>query len=104
MIQIKSTNPRFTKGMTLNGNLLSGDTYRAKDNIKKFWDGEWDAARKVWIVNPEKVMATLNSKYNWGLAIEAEDAPKTATTHVRAQKSELCPRCGTYCYGDCSAH
>lgn len=69
---IKSTNPRFTKGLKLEGNVLSGDTYRASHNIKKYWDGKWDATRKVWIVNPEKVMTTLNDQHNWGLSIGTE--------------------------------
>ncbi|GIV86612.1 MAG: hypothetical protein KatS3mg054_0641 [Chloroflexus sp.] len=117
---IKSTNPRFTKGMILNGNELSGDTYNARENIKKFWDGKWDSARKVWIVNPEKVMATLNSKWNWGLAIGDDEQPAavtaqpvtTATTAkvtvkpAPAKKAYdgWCDKCHSYCWGDCSAH
>lgn len=77
---IKSTNPRFSAGMTLNGNVLSGDTYHARDNIKKFWDGKWDAARKAWIVNPEKVMATINSQHNWGLSIGTESDAVVTTS------------------------
>ncbi len=99
---IKSTNPRFTKGMTLNGNVLSGDTYNARENIKKFWDGKWDAARKVWIVNPQKVMDTLNSKYNWGLAI-GDDEPAAHTTAKKSYDG-WCDKCHSYCWGDCSAH
>ncbi len=73
IIYIKSHNPRFSTGMVLDGDKLSGDTYRARENIKKFWDGKWDAIQKVWIVNPQKVLETLNSKYNWGLEISEEE-------------------------------
>lgn len=99
---IKSTNPRFCKGLELNGNILSGDTYGAREKIKTYWDGKWDANRKVWIVNPQKVMDTLNSKYNWGL--EICDAITTVESKPARVNNGLCPHCHTYCYGDCQSH
>lgn len=102
-MKIKSTNPRFTKGLELNENILSGDTYGAREKIKTYWDGKWDAERKVWIVNPAKVIATLNSKYNWGLEIGSDDTTTNETTTARVNNG-LCPHCHTYCYGDCQSH
>lgn len=102
-IKIGSYNPRFTKGFILDGNTLSGDTYRAREYIKKYWNGRWDNQRKVWIVDPDKVIATLNSKYNLGLFIDVsnKDDGHDDFPHQNRKHTEICPRCGTYCYGDC---
>lgn len=43
------------------GNLLTGDTFPAKDFIKKYLGGRWDAQRKGWIVDLEQV-----AKYTTG--------------------------------------
>ena len=76
---IKSTSPRTTKGMELNGNVLSGDTFGVKDHIKANWDGKWDAYRKVWIVNPDKVIDTITRK-TWGVDRILEIVAGSATT------------------------
>lgn len=41
--------------VTLTGDLLTGDTFAAKDFIKKYLNGKWDAARKGWVVDLEAV-------------------------------------------------
>jgi len=41
--------------VTLTGNLMTGDTYPVSGWIKKYLDGKWDATRKGWLVNSEKV-------------------------------------------------
>ena len=52
------------------------NTYNVRDHIKTNWDGKWDANRKVWIVNPAKVIDTISNK-TWGidriLSIETDD-------------------------------
>jgi hypothetical protein len=50
-----------SKGMELTGDLLTGDTFPARDYIKTYCDAKWDAERKGWIVNVEKLMALLNT-------------------------------------------
>lgn len=37
------------------GVLITGDTFRCKEFIKKYLDGKWSAKDKGWIVNAEKV-------------------------------------------------
>jgi hypothetical protein len=37
--------------VTLTGDLLTGDTFAAKDWIKKYLNGKWDGARKGWTVD-----------------------------------------------------
>jgi hypothetical protein len=51
-IQIKS---QGWHDCTLTGNLLTGDTYKIKDWIKKYLNGKWDGTRKGWVVDLEKV-------------------------------------------------
>jgi len=102
---IKCTS-RMSKGMELNGNVLSGDTFGAKEYIKAHWDGKWDASSKVWIVNPEKVFSTIKEQA-WGftkvLSI-SEAAPALATTTRTHGVNGWCNKCHSYCYGDCDAH
>ena len=41
-----------SKGMTLDGNRLSGDTFGMRYQIKEELNGKWDAATKSWIIDP----------------------------------------------------
>jgi hypothetical protein len=41
--------------VTLTGDLLTGDTFKCSDFIKKSLGGKWDGQRKGWIVDMEKV-------------------------------------------------
>lgn len=80
----------------LNGNLLTGDTYPIKQWIKEYLCGKWDAERKGWIVDLGQI------KMWTGTCIQIDE---TAVETKRAERhiSELCPKCHTYCYGDCEA-
>ncbi len=64
--------------VTLNGNLLTGDTYRIKDFIKSNIDGKWDGERKGWIVNPEKMESVMNS--GWCYIFPETTAPTSDTS------------------------
>jgi hypothetical protein len=39
--------------VTVDGNLITGDTYKCSDFIKSKLGGKWDGARKGWVVDPE---------------------------------------------------
>jgi len=41
--------------VALTGNLLTGDTFKISDFIKKYLGGKWDGQRKGWIVDLEQV-------------------------------------------------
>lgn len=105
MTTIKSTSPRTTKGMELNGNILSGDTFNVREHIKANWDGKWDANRKVWIVNPEKVVTTITAK-TWGMdrILSLSDEQPVQVDNPRSINTGWCNKCHSYCYGDCQAH
>lgn len=101
---IKCTS-RTSKGMELNGNVLSGDTYNFREHIKNNWDGKWNAARKAWIVNPEKVVKTIAEK-TWGMdrVLEISNEQPVAEGAKKSNYvSGWCNRCHSYCYGDCTA-
>lgn len=47
--------------IAINNNIVTGETYKAKDYIKSGLGGRWDADRKVWIINPDKLAAAIKS-------------------------------------------
>lgn len=85
-----------SKNITLNGNRMTGDTYPIKSIIKNNFDGIWDADTKSWIVNVEKVEKAIGSY----MILVADITPVVTTS---SYKSTICPRCHTYCDGDCQA-
>jgi len=90
---------RDSKGMKLTGNILSGDTFPVKSYIKAYLGGKWNAEMKVWTVDAEKVME-ITSTTGSALKIAAAAEPVATTRKV----TSLCPKCGTYCDGDCEAN
>ena len=41
----------------LNGNEISGDTYRARLAIKNYFAAQWNAAKKCWTVKKDQAFA-----------------------------------------------
>ena len=37
--------------VTLDGDLLTGDTFKCRDFVKHYLGGKWDADRKGWVVD-----------------------------------------------------
>lgn len=82
--------------------IVTGNTYQHQRTIKAL-GGEWDAARKGWIVG-DKAAEWLNTPSNFGRRAIRQGTglvitPATAATQVAG----TCPHCSTYCYGDCAA-
>lgn len=90
---------RKGKGMELNGNLLTGDTYPMKDYIKAYLGGKWDRDARAWVVDVAKVMTLLNRP---GAAIRRTTAPANSSSKINT--TTICPKCHTYCQGDCTSH
>jgi hypothetical protein len=104
--------------IAINGNIVTGETYAAKETIKKQLGGRWDAERKVWIINPAKLEAAIKSAM--GLydaseeqiaSLKANSKPTTnyrsgykAGTYIAADGVRVCSKCHTVCYGDCTAN
>jgi len=99
---------KYTRGMILDGNRLTGDTYSCRSMIKSIWHGTWDAATKSWVVEPDIVFNTINDHSNpilRTLIINGNPNPQDADiSSVNERDQHPCPHCGTYCYGDCQAH
>lgn len=55
---------KSTTGITLNGNLLSGNTFPVKDWVKTYLGGKWNADQKAWTVDVNKVNALLEKHAN----------------------------------------
>ena len=101
---------------------ITGDTYQMRTTIKGDFPGaKWNKEEKCW--EYADIEGRINEYhdyftrcYNLTAEVpeptETTEAPavrknsKTVATTVRdaviSRISGLCPRCGTYCYGDCS--
>lgn len=96
---------RMSKGMELNEDILSGDTYNARQYIKEYWDGKWNGSSKTWTVNPEKVITTIQEQ-KWGFAKVlsiVEKVPARISIKKVHGVNGWCNKCHSYCYGDCEA-
>jgi hypothetical protein len=86
-----------SRKVQLNGNEITGDTYPVKQWIKTYLNGKWNADKKAWIVD-------LGQVKTWtGTCIQIDNTPATETRTTSRHISELCPKCHTYCYGDCES-
>lgn len=55
------TDRRDSWVIAIDNNIVTGETYKAKDYIKAGLGGRWDADRKVWIIDLSKVEAATKS-------------------------------------------
>ncbi len=86
--------------LQLNGNRISGDTFPIKDALKQYCGAhDWNKADKSWAVDLDKLNHYMSLANSLGLHIDTDPQPK-ATRSVYG----LCPKCHTYCYGDCEAN
>jgi len=84
-------NSKMSNGMTLNGNILSGDTYKAREYIKSYWDGKWDANSKTWTVDGEKVISTITAQeFGFCKVLSLSNEPLPAPVVKTAQHSVRC--------------
>jgi len=90
------------KNVELNGNMMTGDTYPIKGYIREYLNGKWNAENKAWIVDIKQVEAMMSGKYPV-IKVADESNGNTAAVETKAYNG-LCPKCHTYCYGDCTAH
>jgi hypothetical protein len=84
------------QGIELNGNTLSGNTFPAKDYIKAYLGGKWNASSKTWTVDADKVARWLNNTSNFS----ADNNPPTPKSAV-AGIGGWCSKCHDWTYGDC---
>lgn len=106
------TNRTDSWTIAITGNIVSGDTFAAKETIKKLLNGRWDGDRKLWIIDTNKIEAATKSITGLYDASEAQIAaltgkniaPRRAGTYVAADGVRVCSKCHTVCYGDCEAN
>jgi hypothetical protein len=77
----------MSKGLQLDGNKLTGDTYNMRQHIKDVWGGKWDAESKCWIVDGAKVIETVTEK-SWGFCKVLEISNETIPA-IEARKSDM---------------
>ncbi len=88
---------------------ITGSTYNMKEIIKADLFATWNPAAKCW--HSDKLAETIEEYKNYltrcfDLKVYEEAATDTSKPSYRtafARKvNGLCPRCHTYCYGDCA--
>ena len=89
---------KSTTGITLNGNLMSGNTFPVKEWIKAYCGGKWNADQKSWTVDVNKVNNLLEKQAN----IYIDDSQPTPRSNQSS--NGYCRKCHTWCYGDCEAN
>ena len=77
-------------------NELTGDTFKIKKEIKSMWSGKWNSENKSWVIDAERFL--LNSN-----VVECEKQVKEGSKATNKNQNKVCPKCGTYCFGDCEA-
>ena len=81
---------------------ITGKTFDCRDLIKSA-GGVWQTATKTWAIDSAKWAALTASKpiltAGCRIAGGATAAARTASPRINA----VCRRCGSYCYGDCTA-
>lgn len=84
---------------------ITGDTYGMRQVIKDDLYATWNPVAKCW--HSDQLAATIE-RYKayltrcYFLKLAEEPAAKPAYREAFAAKANgICPRCHTYCYGDC---
>lgn len=89
---------------------ITGNTYGMKDVIKSDLYATWNAAEKCW--ESDKLAETVDEYKSYltrcyklkAIDETAAEESKPAYRKAFADKvNGLCPRCHTYCCGDCTA-
>jgi len=74
---------------------ISGNTFPKKEKIKRDYSAKWDANNRVWVSTLSD--ADWVSMTNWIIA-----SGKVYVAPVKTVNNGKCPRCHSYCYGDCA--
>lgn len=86
---------------------ITGDTYQMRDVIKDEFPGaKWNKELRAWTAGNlaeriDEFREYLTRCYRL-CEVEENVAPVTTRDAVIGRINGVCPRCGTYCYGDCS--
>ena len=90
---------------------ITGSTYGMKDVIKSDLYATWNSAEKCWesdklaeTIEEYKSYLTRNYKKTTKKNTAAENNKPAYRKAFAAKVNGLCPRCHTYCCGDCSAN
>ena len=96
---------RKNEKLQVEGNLITGDTFAIRFFIKTYLGGKWDADNKGWRIDTVKLGDMLRRSNHIGLRIASESEIANARKYnTNNDCTNLCKRCGTYCYGDCYSH
>lgn len=90
---------RKYSGLQINGNQITGNTFVAKDWIKAYLSGKWNKETGSWIIDTEKF-----DKFVISGVIYIDSNTAQETTASKHNHNGICPRCHTYCDGDCAAN
>jgi hypothetical protein len=74
-------------------------TYECKDVLKSKWKCTFDLTSKGWVLKNNEDMQMFIEMHQ----VKTENTPAPIPM-PNSYRDGLCPKCGSYCYGDCTAH
>lgn len=81
---------------------ITGNTYPIKDDIKDTFKAKWNPSTKSW--HSDNLEEKIEEYRNWLVRVykleEVKEEAKAARKDVYVA-GKPCPKCGTYCYGEC---
>lgn len=82
--------------------LASGKAFSTGLKYAKQVKGQFDAATKIWTLPDTPQVANMVAKAAiYGFVPVTTAAPAAAPAASTVRSTQPCPRCHTYCYGDC---
>ena len=102
------TSKKWTITLDAETGCISGDTYQMREYIKDNFTAKWDSSARVWMAENlqqqiDDLKAYLTRVFDLReVETESKDEEKADTLTDRFFRG-VCPRCHTYCYGDCMA-
>lgn len=81
---------------------ITGKTFDCRDLIRSA-GGVWQADSKTWTIDSTKWAALTARKPISTAGCRIAGATNTAARTAAPRINAVCRRCGSYCYGDCTA-
>ena len=98
------TSKKWTITLDTETGCISGDTYQMREYIKDNFTAKWDSSARVWMAeNLQQQIDDLKAYLTRVFDLREVEAESKAEALTDRFFRGVCPRCHTYCCGDCMA-